>query len=49
MDALLPETPVGAIATLTSRDKTAALTQPPPRLFGGYLRKRYSSSMYMGS
>ncbi|ETN23356.1 hypothetical protein PPTG_21000 [Phytophthora nicotianae INRA-310] len=52
VDALLPETPVGAIATLTSaRDKAQALThaQHPPRLFGGYLRKRYSSSMYMGS
>ncbi|KAK1932235.1 Phosphatidylinositol 4-kinase [Phytophthora citrophthora] len=48
---LLPETPVGAIATLTSaRDKAHALTRAqPPRLFGGYLRKRYSSSMYMGS
>ncbi|KAF4028492.1 hypothetical protein GN244_ATG19828 [Phytophthora infestans] len=52
VDALLPETPVGAIATLTSaRDKAQALAraQHPPRLFGGYLRKRYSSSMYMGS
>ncbi|KAI9993124.1 hypothetical protein PInf_015188 [Phytophthora infestans] len=51
VDALLPETPVGAIATLTSaRDKAQALAraQHPPRLFGGYLRKRYSSSMYMG-
>ncbi|KAG7376819.1 Phosphatidylinositol 4-kinase beta [Phytophthora pseudosyringae] len=52
VDALLPETPVGAIAALASaRDKAQALAraQQPPRLFGGYLRKRYSSSVYMGS
>ncbi|KAF4315966.1 hypothetical protein BBO99_00004443 [Phytophthora kernoviae] len=51
-DALLPETPVGAIASLaTTQDKTSAMTraQEPSRLYGGYLRKRYSSSMYMGS
>lgn len=49
---LLPETPLGAIEALTStRDKALALAQAqtPPFTFGGYLRKRYSSSMYMGS
>ncbi|KAF1789567.1 Phosphatidylinositol 3/4-kinase, conserved site [Phytophthora cactorum] len=46
VDELLPETPVGSIATLTSaRDKAQALAraQHPPR------SSRYSSSMYMGS
>lgn len=33
-----------------SADKTGAMPpQQPGRLFGGYLRKRYSSSVYMGS
>jgi len=39
VDALLPETPVGATATMADKR----------RLFSGYLRKRYSSSLYMGS
>ncbi|KAL7689101.1 putative pleckstrin domain, protein kinase-like domain superfamily, Zinc finger, FYVE/PHD-type [Plasmopara halstedii] len=51
-DELLPETPLGAIGTLRSaHDKAQALmrAQEPPQTFGGYLRKRFSSSMYMGS
>ncbi|KAI9920584.1 hypothetical protein PsorP6_000069 [Peronosclerospora sorghi] len=46
---MLPETPVGAMTTLTTTRKKSSAKQRPPQLFGGYLRKLYSSSMYMGS
>lgn len=49
-DMELPQTPVGATEALTStHDKEQALAQHSPQLFGGYLRKRYSSNVYMGS
>ncbi|RLN89174.1 hypothetical protein BBJ28_00022630, partial [Nothophytophthora sp. Chile5] len=46
VDAPLPETPQGVAA---EKAVVMASEDERPRLFGGYLRKRYTSSMYMGS